>query len=368
MTENFEHDAHDYLLNQMEPARRAAFEQELQRNPEAKVALKAQADSLAGFACEVAGTEPLGAADHRAVLGAIVAATRSPDQGRSLSPPRRAGWGRFFWPAAATILLVLNLVEFDRPLVPRVGPGSTTPDERKPPSIESSNSRGATASDPFGDTTVRQAPPPGAPTQNVGATTQEDRLKELERLRASVAELQRAQQKLRAEYDAVINRVAERAVIDKELNRLTTMELVDASSYARGERKGLVNVGRGILTEPGVVTATDSGPPPLATTLPPPKPAYAWSVFDEKEHRGYLNLYNLPTLVGDQSMQVWVKPVDVTEFQRVGEVPQQFHGRNGSVQYTLPGTASTPAEILITIEPRSAVPIAPSGPTVLKGP
>jgi hypothetical protein len=146
------------------------------------------------------------------------------------------------------------------------------------------------------------------------------------------------------------------------------MELVDAVSYTRGERKGLVSVGRGIITKPGVVTPPEPASPQLTAAVPTTQLPYAWSVFDEKEQRGYLNLYHLPSLTGDQSMQVWVRPADTGEFQRVGEVPQQFHGRNGSVEYTLPGATSTPAEILITIEPRTVVPVTPTGPTVLKGP
>jgi hypothetical protein len=91
-------------------------------------------------------------------------------------------------------------------------------------------------------------------------------------------------------------------------------------------------------------------------------------VYDEKENRGYLNLYRLPSLPADQSMQVWVKPAESKDYQRVGEVPREFQGGNGAVQYTLPPATSAPAEILITIEPRNTQPSTPTGPTVLKGP
>jgi hypothetical protein len=131
----------------------------------------------------------------------------------------------------------------------------------------------------------------------------------------------------------------------------------------------LVNVGRGILTEPGVVIAPEGPPPPITgTTVPPPRLPYAWSVFDEKEQRGYLNLYNLPTPAADQSLQAWVRAADSREFQRVGEVPPQFHGGSGSLQYVLPSPTTTPAEILITVEPRAAPPAVPTGPAVLRGP
>lgn len=139
------------------------------------------------------------------------------------------------------------------------------------------------------------------------------------------------------------------------------MELVDAASYARGERKGLVAVGRSILTEPGIVVTTDPPSlPPSSHGSTAPQPPYAWSVFDEKEQRGYLNLYHLPTPADDQAMQVWVRPADATEFQRVGEVPAEFHGRSGSLQYSLSSSAGAPVELVITVEPRNAVPPRPA--------
>lgn len=174
---------------------------------------------------------------------------------------------------------------------------------------------------------------------------------------------------MRLEYDLLARRVADQAVAERDLNRLSTMELVDAASYGRGERKGLVNVGRSILTEPGVVIVPDPNtPPPSGTAATVPKQPYAWSVYDEKEHRGYLNLYQLPTLPEDQAMQVWVRTGDAMEFQRAAEVPPQLQGGNGSVQYVLPATSVAPAEILVTIEPRGIAPTVPRGPTVLRGP
>ena len=193
------------------------------------------------------------------------------------------------------------------------------------------------------------------------------------------------------------------------------MELVDAASYARGERKGLVDIARNILTEPGIVAVEPVTPPSLPNSpetpptdpvIPPPTlpsavgnantvtpqpltpdaqpPAtpqqnpstptsdpdqpYAWSVYDEAANRGYLNLYNLPTPSADQALQLWVKSPGATTYQNVGEVPAQFYGGAGSLYYTLPGATEPPTEILITREPRAAPPKQPSGPTVLRGP
>lgn len=368
MTENFESDAHDYLLNQMDSARRAAFERELQRNPSATAALKACADTLAGFALETARPEPLGPADQRATLEAILDATRRGEDGRAAAPLRPTAWARWLWPAAAAILLGLNLVEFQRPFAPTPDRPATVTVVEKDPAARSPETRSTTTAAGASGTSTEKTSTLELARASPGASP-EAQARELERLRANVAELERARQRLRAEYDALVDRITNTGVANRELNRLTTMELVDAVSFNRGERKGLVGVGRGILTEPGVVIATEPPPGPVTgSTVPPPRLPYAWSVFDEKEQRGYLNLYNLPNPSPDQAMQAWVRPADSREFQRVGEVPPQLHGGNGSLQYVLPSNSATPAEILITIESRATPPAIPTGPTVLRGP
>jgi hypothetical protein len=101
---------------------------------------------------------------------------------------------------------------------------------------------------------------------------------------------------------------------------------------------------------------------------PTPLSPYAWAVFDEQESRGYVNLYNLPPVAADQSLQLWVKPLEATTYHLVGEVPAQLSGGSGSYYYTLPPTSPPPAEILITQEPRNAPPAAPAGAVVLRGP
>jgi anti-sigma-K factor RskA len=370
MTENFEHDAHDYLLHQMDTARRSAFEREIERDPAARAALQAVADSLAGFACAAASPEPLSAAEQRAALNAIVAATHASPPGSVVATATRHAWRRFLWPAAAVFLLALNLLHFERPFAPQ--PKPTSLPVVKPNSSGSPGSPGSAsnaAEIPGIGATPDATAPRGSASTSI-ASSSDEQTQELQRLRANVAELERAQRTLRAEYIALLERSTERAIVEKELNRLSTMELVDAASFARGERNGLVNVGRGILTEPGVVVATEPVTPPPTTgqTAPTPKQPYAWSVFDEKEGRGYVNLYNLPVPAGDQALQMWVRPADAKTFQRVGEVPAQFHGGNGSVQYAMPGTTAMPAEILVTLEPRATTPPSPTGPTVIRGP
>ncbi len=365
MTENFANDAHDYLLNQMDPARRRWFEQELQRNAAARAALKSCADSLAGFACEVAAPEALSAADHEFALGGIMAEIESArGPGRVPSGFR---WKRLLWPAAAAILLGLNLLEFDRPLAPGFTGNRAAPAEQKSGPPADPERRGDTPPEPPAGTATEPTPAASRPAAMDTARTH-DNAAEIARLRANLEELRQARDTIRAEYDLLVRRLEAQAVVERNLNRLATMELVDAASYARGERRGLVGVGRGILTEPGVVIDPAPAPAPGGTAQTAPRQPYAWSVFDEQEQRGYLNLYQLPALPAEQGMQVWVRSADTPDYQRVGEVPAQYHGGNGSVQYTLPTGTGVPAEILITIEPRNAPPSVPTGPTVVRGP
>ncbi len=59
MTEDFETEALHYLLDEMDAPRRAAFEEELARDPGARATLKTCADALARFACDTAPAEPM---------------------------------------------------------------------------------------------------------------------------------------------------------------------------------------------------------------------------------------------------------------------------------------------------------------------
>jgi hypothetical protein len=184
------------------------------------------------------------------------------------------------------------------------------------------------------------------------------------------------------------------------------MQLVDAESYANGTRNPSLNLTQPILTSPGVVAAdsptgtssnpsdgntVDSGVGQTApsspttpantnststnqtTTTPPtsqaPTPTpNAWSLFDETDHQGFLDLSNLPQLPSDQTLELWVQPVGSQDFIPVGSIPSQFYGGSGSVYYKLPSDTMTPSQIMITTEPTATPPTAPTGPIVLRGP
>jgi anti-sigma-K factor RskA len=386
MTDDFETEALHYVLDELDADRRAAFEERLARDPQQRAALKACTDSLTGFACDTAPAEPMAAADQRAALSAILAQTAGSATVRR-EPKKIVSWPRYVWPIAAALLLALNLVEFERPFAPQPASQEAVTRNELPESVAATSAGNAAMT-----TQPRDRSAADQTKDNLGTDAKagdellveaRENARELAKLRADYATLQRTTNVLRADYDGLVRHFADRVLLEKSIGRLATMELVDAATYARGDRRGLTDVARGILTAPGVVVPVDSSSPPPQDTPsepgfssagitpdePAPAPApYAWSVFDDKEGRGYLNLYNLPHLASDQSLQLWVKPVDGVNYVRVGEVPAAFHGGNGSVQYTLPEQNTAPAEILITVEPRGEPAPQPTGATVLRGP
>lgn len=401
MTDEFEIEALHYLLDEMDVGERAAFEAQLARDPSARTALKECAESLTRFACEAAPAEPMAAIDQRSTLAAILAETKEtvqPAAHVATSTATVIPWSRYVWPVAAAVLLGLNFVEFQRPIAPialdkpdrqsgeAIAGVTTTPSNEG----DATSAAAADAGDVAGSETPALLASSNATTdasarqmQNTSRDPAET-LRELDRLRAAYADLVRSNAAIRADYDSVMHHIAQRAIAERGLGRLAAMELVDSATYATGNRRGLVDLARGILTEPGVVAVelpTQPGvvdtPSEVGPSLQPNQPerpvvpqpvAYAWSVFDESENRGYLNLYNLPEVSADDSLQLWVRAPATNTFQHVGEVPTQFHGGDGSLFYTLPEASLAPVEILVTQEERGSVPIAPSGSVILRGP
>ncbi len=393
MTEEFENEALHYLLDELDEGRRDAFEALLARDPAARAALKTYAEALARFGCDTAPAEPMAAADQRATLAAILAATNEVETPVAIERPSNViAWTRYVWPVAAAVLLGLNFVRFDRPVDPLVfresgePTGIATLDDQ--PSFEDDLAGddgagpGESAARDRTDALAHSTSAPMKAAADAIRANPVEMQRELDRLREAYADLARTSAALRADYDSVMHHIAQRAIAERGLGRLAAMELVDANSFASGNRRGLVDLARGILTEPGVV-AVEAEPPPvspptdgLGVTLQPETPEppraspvpYAWSVYDEAEHRGYLNLYNLPQVPADGTLQLWVRAPATNTFQHVGEVPAQFQGGNGSLFYTLPEASLAPVEILVTQEPTGVAPAAPTGPVVLRGP
>jgi hypothetical protein len=314
MTEDFTTEALAYLLEELEPAARARFEGRLAAEPEAAAAVKALADTLAAYALDESPPQALTAAEAQASRAAALIRVTAP----AAAPPPPA-LVRSFWPMAAALLLGLNIAQWA--LRPR---------------------------------------PPAAPTT------------------AEIYAMEIAQQKEQDRLEA-----AEKAGRDKAGPRLLTVDLVDNDLAERGGRKGLVYAEPATLKKAGVVAA---GPGTNSSTViiqrstvtlsfsPAPKgearlpSAYAWSAFDQSRHQGLLDLHNLPSVPADRFLELWVRAAGSAAFEKVGEIPVQFYGRSGSVTYKLPSASVVPAQIMVTVESRSAPPKAPTGPVVLHGP
>lgn len=379
MTDDFTSDALRYLLGEMDPDQHRAFTERMARDPVAAQAFKDCADSLTQFAISAAAPRPVSEFEREANLAAILARARP---AAVPVPNRRRSWGALAWPIAAALLIALNLLQFFSPR--GVPPAGTTPGtslaDASAASARTTTSGGSPSPSPTGLTSA------SAGTSSNSTTGTPDRLTaefaRLEELRRDYAMLKQARDSLDQQYNVALQQLARRALTEQGIGRLAAMELVDANSYARGDRKGLMNLARDLLTEPGIVVVDPGrggpgevgvsevpsllpggGTPSTSTEAP-----YAWSVFDEKDNRGYLNLYNLPNVAPTDTLQVWVKPAGSAEFQPVGLVPPQYYGKSGSVSYELPAGNATPSEVLITLEPRQNRPARPTGPVVLRGP
>lgn len=440
MTEDFTTEAFSYLLNELDPVRRAEFEARLSRDSDAREVLKTCADSIAEFACQSAPAEDLPRAAQRQTLDAIMnaIAAEKTDSVRRL-PRFKNFWRSGFWPVAAAVLIALNFLQLAHPF------SSAAKSEKNSPAGKSAipavidqraTQDGSTAP---GTAESISSNRENSPTPGVESEIKKE-LNRLETLKNEYAELERERTALRTEYEEVLRQLAARAAAGKGVGHLASMELVDPASFARGDRKGLVNLARDLLTQPGIVAIepvsppskptgngqvpppparedpvpispgdaaatfsariqtlmpsdsntvpttghlpptsppTPSPNPPTATPVPQSAPEtavpqatfpYAWSLFDETEGRGYLNLYNLPPVGQDQTLQLWTKSTPSDSYHLVGPVPPQLYGGSGSVSYTTPGALLAPVEVLITQEPSKTTPTQPSGPVVLRGP
>ncbi|MCF3650409.1 anti-sigma factor [Synoicihabitans lomoniglobus] len=406
MNKDLETTALHYLLDELDPTERTAFEHRLANDPAAAAMLKSCSAALTHFARQEAPAETLPAAAQRDTLQHILGTIAA-------EPPRRSRRStllrRWAWPLAACLLLGLNLVQLSSP-DSRISDGPQTAASPATGSSTASTPEptSATAAVIGGqETTIDQLDLGtliAALTEGYADGAEPPIIQELRRLksiRLQYGKLQEDHEALREQHLAVIQQIAQLALVDQGVGRLAAMELVDPTSYELGQRKGLLDLALDLLTEPGIVALEPQTPDPEfpdgeepnvaspdepANEVPDPTdPAtpddgtgdptnvtpedpYAWSVFDESNHRGYLNLYNLPFPAAETSLQLWVKPSATSPYQRVGEVPSQFYGGDGSLFYTLPGATQPPTEILITQEPVGSEPPQPTGPTVLRGP
>lgn len=391
-----------YVLGELDREARLAFEWQVAHDPAIARILRETREGLAGFAVAAAPAEVVSPVTQRENLERIMTVVDAEPRVSRVSRSLR----RWAWPLAAGFLLALNLWQYSRSAEGLGGAeaggsgskeGAVSILTQGEPGEESAEVTATAGEEIEGSIGLEAGAALADRTSPDGAVVPIGR-RELQRLREIRLEyetLARENDRLRSEHVEILQQLAAYVLTEQGVNRLAAMELVDPESYAAGERKGLLDFALNLLTEPGIIAldpaveaggGAEGGGDDTGTASTPPdagggaaggngedsaevsQDPYAWSVFDEAQARGFLNLYNLPIPAAGESLQLWVRPATDAAYMRVGEVPAQYHGGSGSLTYTLPGSSQPPVEILVTTEPTEFPPSQPTGPPVLRGP
>lgn len=94
--------------------------------------------------------------------------------------------------------------------------------------------------------------------------------------------------------------------------------------------------------------------------------AFAWTVWEDHEQKGFMDLYNLPQIDEDKAAHMWLRGAGSEHFVHVDLLPPLDEG-SGSVFYSIDIENFTPEEIIISVESQ-ADPATPSGDIILRGP
>lgn len=183
-------------------------------------------------------------------------------------------------------------------------------------------------------------------------------------------------------YENLLERAAPLMGGHRGFARYTVMELLPADADGAGPL-GLARLAGSLLQRPGIAlldsdAIPDSAPPgaiaadPFLDESGPPialdEMSFALSVFDETTGRGFMDVHNLPEAAEGESFHLWMRGAAGDDgFVALGGLPAGLAGRSGSLFFEVPPGTLAPVEIIITAEEDSD-PIAPGGPVVLRGP
>lgn len=164
--------------------------------------------------------------------------------------------------------------------------------------------------------------------------------------------------------------------------RYTVMELLPANADVTGPL-GLARRAGSLLQRPGIALLDRDGIPdaaPSGANAAAPfleesgspiafdEMSFALSVFDETTGRGFMDVHNLPEAAEGEAFYLWMRgAAGDTGFVALGGLPAGLAGRSGSLFFEVPPGTLAPVEIIITAE-EDATPSAPEGPVVLRGP
>lgn len=392
-----------YVLGELEPGDAAVLEAMMVRSPELREEVRAYVEALAGVAVESA--DKVERAD--AMWAAIERRVRSPHVDPSFATAgssrpagaraevqrfdSRRNWRAWAWPAAAAILLVLNLAQFwwpreprrdDSPAVARAGRSRS--DRGNSPAAPTGDAESASSSDAMN-------PAANATSREAGASPAE----------ASLS-LEEKYEKLLRDFTALSETVVPvlwETIAEQRGNlygtgtnpRVWPLELHGATSGQPQTVAGMWDRVRqlvpengvavlpdrwrlagGVVIDPGLWTGSGTATPPglaagngqdVGGDLSP----YAMTLINGAEGLGYLDLYNLPEVESGREMRLWLQAEGQTDFSPVGTVPPSLVGGSGGLVFRVPPSTAQPDRVLITIEPvgRSS---QPTGPVVIEGP
>lgn len=262
MTEDFALQSLRYLLDQMAPSERRDFNTLLDSDSAACALFRSYADALAAHAAEQAmDVKALSNSDADRILGSLqyevlpsLASTKSAS----------SGLRTWIWPAAALLLLALNLWQFFK---------HEAAPERGPTVLNGESS--ALKSE-------GQAPSPhkaigyaGEPNQirSSGQSYSAEQVQaERNQLNEDCELLREERDRLAGEAQRLARSLRTLTLANASGTKLSAMEMVDPSNYANGQRRGLFDSARKLLVSQGSVTPpspppTNSGTENLSSTV-----------------------------------------------------------------------------------------------------
>lgn len=389
----------DYLLGELSPAERIAFEREMADSPELKAEVRGwEADMAKGFG------EP-GPAASDDLWHKIEAAL---PEAESSAARRRPLW---LFPAAAAALmafaLIITFLLFSGPRGSDHRAIQFAESEALAPlqllaerlKLEGVLRDGETLADINPDDLlerIRQADSAALARQAEG------RLREGEWARSdeSYREMQQQQALLASAYETLSDRYFALFENRPGMARFTVIELVDANTFlSNGPRMGLAELARQFLMNDSMVGGNEplygpgleeglpinfsslaaatrwpdqsnagvpdtEGIPAVGTGQSHGGPAsgnqnyipvgvdetpFAFTVWSDDDQKGFMDIHNLPPIPAGQSANLWVRAAGTEEYLLIGTVPN-FEKGTGSLFYSIEEPDFSPGEVIITLE------------------
>lgn len=380
----------DYVMGQLDAAAVARFERALVES----AALRAEVDGLraalyAAYGADTVeeGVPPLHFAGVRRRLAAGAGGSKVDEVGGL----RGMRWA-WIWAAAAVVMGAVNLMLLRMPAGEAVEVASA---------VEETAAAGAGAREGFAGMTRAQLV--AAIERLDGALRMaEDDAAEREALIWELREAQAVLSERTAQWQQAHNRLAARFAPffggGKEgLSRFTVIELADAGRVAGSAGpRGFTELADAFLTGAGTLVSGDSmaqvGPVAAAgveieggyagTEALPIElgesgravadgilegAAMGFTVWRDDEQRGFLEVYNLPSVGEGQQAVLWARASAAEPYLRVGVLPE-MDGGTGSAYYSVDEANFTPSELLITAEVVGTEAAVPGEVVLLSGP